>query len=238
MKIMTWNIKDGGIINRYDPMLSNIENILNVIKVENPDILIIQEFQYAYIKNLIEDGLKQLGYSFFNYDKILEQYILRYGVLIASKLECVPIEKPKNILKYSWRNWNEILIPEYNLRILGIHVPLAETTDMNGNRRNNKREKKLFLDGLKKKFLEYKYSDSPSLILGDFNLHEKAVFKEYLEDFSVYLTEITNKESTHGNHKFDYIFGNSEIVNNLQEKSKSVWTEYSDHAYLSISVNL
>jgi len=52
-------------------------------------------------------------------------------VLIASKFKCVPIEKPQNILKYSWRNWNEILIPDCNLKIWGIDVPLAETTEMN-----------------------------------------------------------------------------------------------------------
>ncbi|MFX0547774.1 hypothetical protein ACOAKC_00415 [Hathewaya histolytica] len=60
---------------------------------------------------------------------------MRYGVLIASKFKCVSIEKPQNILKYSWRNWNEILITEYNLKILGIDVPLVETTDMNGNKK-------------------------------------------------------------------------------------------------------
>ncbi|MGL4731540.1 MAG: endonuclease/exonuclease/phosphatase family protein [Clostridium sp.] len=238
MKIMTWNIEDGGVINRYNPILSNIKNILNVIQIENPDILIIQEFQYTYKKNLIEDGLKQLGYSFFQYDKILEEYTLRYGVLIASKFKCVPIEKPQNILKYSWRNWNEILIPDCNLKILGIDVPLAETTDMNGTRKNNRREKKIFLDELNKKFVEYKNSNNLSLILGDFNLHDQAVFKEYLKDFSVYLTETTTKDATHRNHKFDYIFGNSAILNKSQEKSKPIWTEYSDHAYLFITVNI
>ncbi|MFX0547773.1 hypothetical protein ACOAKC_00410 [Hathewaya histolytica] len=86
--------------------------------------------------------------------------------------------------------------------------------------------------------MEYKYSDTPSLILGDFNLHEQTVFKEYLKDFSVYLAEATTKEATHRNRKFDYIFGNSEIVNKLQEKSKPVWTEYSDYAYLFITVNI
>ncbi|MCC3870023.1 endonuclease/exonuclease/phosphatase family protein [Terrisporobacter mayombei] len=206
--------------------------------MENSDILIIQEFQYLYKKDLIEEGLKQLGYSFFYYDKILEERTLRYGVLIASKLKCLPIEKPQNILKYSWRNWNEILIPDYNLKILGIDVPLAETTDMNGNRKNNRREKKLFLEELNKKFIEYKHSNTPSLILGDFNLHEQAVFKEYLEEFKVYLTEITTKEATHRNRKFDYIFGNSQLVNKIQKKSKSMWTEYSDHAYLFVKVNI
>ncbi len=48
---MTWNIKDGGVINRYNPILSNIKNILNVIQIENPHILIIQEFQYTYKNN-------------------------------------------------------------------------------------------------------------------------------------------------------------------------------------------
>lgn len=234
MKIMTWNIRDGGVINRYNPKLSNIKNILNVIKIENPDILIIQEFQYAYKKLLIEEGLKQLGYSFFNYNKILEKYTLRYGVIIASKFKYISIEKPSNILKYSWRNWNEILIPDYNFKILGIDVPLAETNNV----KDNRREKKLFLDELNKKFQEYKNIDFPALILGDFNLHEQAVFKEYLKEFSDSLVELTTRDATHLNHKFDYIFGNSIIVNKLQEKSKPVWTEYSDHAYLFTTLNI
>lgn len=238
MKIMTWNIKDGGILDRNNPILSNIKSILNTIENEKPDILIVQEFQYMYKKELVEDGLKQLGYSFFEYDKILEECTLRNGVLIASKFRYVPVEKPLTILKYSWRNWNEILIPDYNLQILGVDVPLAQTSDINGNKKSNRREKKLFLDELNKKFKEYNNSYNKSLILGDFNLHEQAIFKEYLKGFSSFLTETTTKEPTHRNYKFDYIYGNNAIINKLQGKSNPVWTEYSDHAYLTITINI
>ncbi len=237
MKIMTWNIQNGGIINRCNPDLSNIKNILNVVEVENPDILIVQEFQYEYKKYLIDEGLKELGYSFFHYDKILEEYTLRSGVMISSKFKYISIEKPQDIYKYDWRNWNEVLIPDYNLKILGIHVPLVETTSMNGDIKNNRIQKEAFLDELNKKFKEYKHHDTPSLILGDFNLHEQTEYKEYLKYFSEYLTETTTKEPTWKNFKLDYIFGNSEIVNNLQEKH-NVWTAYSDHAYLFITINI
>lgn len=238
MKIMTWNIQDGGIRDRDKPVLINIQNILDTIEHEQPDILIIQEFKYSCNLILVEQGLKKIGYPYCIYDEVLEKNTERYGVLIASKIKFESIEKSQNIKKYSWRNWNEILVPIYNLHILGVHVPLAETNTIYNTKIPNKREKKLFLDELNMKFMEYEKSDNPSLILGDFNLHETAEFKEYIDKFSYYLTEVTTKDATHRKSKFDYIFGNKEIVNKLQGKNKPIWTEYSDHAYLLIDITL
>ena len=235
---MTWNIQDGGILDRDNPVLINLQNILDTIEHEQPDILIIQEFKYSYNQILVENGLKKIGYLFCIYDEVLEEYTERYGVLIASKINCEPIEKSQNIKKYSWRNWNEVLVPIYNLHILGVHVPLAVTSTIANKKKQNTREKRLFLDELNVKFKEYEKNDTPSLILGDFNLHEKAKFKESIDKFSSNLTEVTTKDATHREYKFDYIFGNKEIVNKLQGKYEPVWTEYSDHAYLLIDIKL
>ncbi len=238
MRIMTWNIQNCGTISLVNPSINNIQNILDTIKMVNSDIVIIQEYENKYHKIFVEEGLEKMSYSCTVCEDDADAN-LRKRILVASKLPFVDCERPKDILKYSRRNWNEIFIPKYNLRILGVDVPLAETTDMYGNKRDNKREKEQFLKVLKKKFIEYNASDEPALILGDFNLHSEAVFKEYLDEFSLRLTEITTKETTYGRHKFDYIFANSALLA-LLDKNKTYApnpTTFSDHKYLYIDIN-
>lgn len=36
MKFLTWNIKDGGVLEFNNPKVDNIENILNIIKKRKP----------------------------------------------------------------------------------------------------------------------------------------------------------------------------------------------------------
>ena len=45
MKIMTWNIKDGGALSKNNPKVENINSIIKTIKDENPDVLVIQEYE-------------------------------------------------------------------------------------------------------------------------------------------------------------------------------------------------
>lgn len=63
---MTWNIQNGGAIwgknGNNSSCPSNIQNVLNVIEERNPDILVLQEFQYQYWEELVEHkehGLKK-----------------------------------------------------------------------------------------------------------------------------------------------------------------------------------
>lgn len=49
MKIMTWNIQDGGVLGFHNPIVHNIKNILNIIKEENPDVVVIQEYELLFI---------------------------------------------------------------------------------------------------------------------------------------------------------------------------------------------
>lgn len=232
LKIMTWNIKEGGIYDRKNPELNNIRKILKVIDTEDPDVLVIQEFQYKYKEELIDNGLKELGYNFIQYNKILKEYVLRYGVLIASKYRFIPEEPPQEITAYSRRNWNEIYIPQFELKILGVHVPLAKIYNSKGELTDKSVEKELFLKALNNKFSEFKYDREPAIILGDFNLHEKAMFKEYLELFSSELTEITTNNVTCGNYKFDYIYGNQNVVNRQKNIFDPIKNGCSDHSYL------
>ena len=62
MKIMTWNIQDGGVLGFHNPIVHNIKNILNIIKEENPDVVVIQEYQSEFYNEFIRDGLSRLSY--------------------------------------------------------------------------------------------------------------------------------------------------------------------------------
>lgn len=238
MRIMTWNIQNCGTISFDNPNINNIQNILNAIKMVNSDIVIIQEYENEYHKNFVEEGLEKMSYSCTVCEDDADAN-LRKRVLVASKLPFVDCQRPIDIFKYSRRNWNEIFIPKYNLRVLGVDVPLAETKDVYGKKRDNRREKEQFLKALNKKFIEYNASNEPALILGDFNLLAEAVLKEYLDEFSSRMTEITTKDTTCGRHKFDYIFANNALLD-LLDKNKTYApnsTDFSDHKYLYIDIN-
>ena len=103
---------------------------------------------------------------------------LRKRVLIAAKTQFQKISTTSDILNYSRRNWNEIVLNNNMIHILGVHVPLATTNNIYNVQKDNKREKKIFLEALKKKFIEYKNCDEPCLICGDFNLHSDDVYNE------------------------------------------------------------
>lgn len=235
MKILNWNIKDGGTLDINNPCLHNIQNILNTIKKENPDIVIIQEYQSEFYKYLVDNGLSKQSYLC----TVCEDHpdkTLRKRVLIASKIPFQKIDTTRKILDYSKRNWCEIITKDNSIHILGVHVPLATTTNIYNSRIDTKREKKIFLDALKEKFIEYKNSEDPCIICGDFNLHANALYKEYLDDFANYLTDITSQEATHGNYKFDYIFVNDAFKKliHTKEKFNPHQTVFSDHSYLCI----
>lgn len=236
MRIMTWNIQDGGTASFKNPQIGNIQNILNVISDTNADVVVLQEFESEYAEYVVKNGLEKMSYT-CTVCNDNEEATLRKRVLIASRLPFEECETPKSISPYSRRNWREIFIPSRKMKVLGIHVPLAETT-VYGRKIDNRPEKKSFLEALKQKFIEYGKYEFPAVILGDFNLHENAVYKEYLTIFSQHLTEVTTKEATWGKNKFDYIYVNNKLLS-LTDKSaqnKPHSTAFSDHKYLYIDI--
>ena len=147
MRILTWNIQNSGTVNFNNPCIENISNILQEIEILNADIVVIQEFQYEYYDIIVRDGLEKMNYMC----KVCEddkEKTLRNRVLIASKYSFDECGYPKTISKYSRRNWNELIVREPKMVILGIDVPFAETTDMYGRKKNNRMEKKLFLKSI------------------------------------------------------------------------------------------
>ncbi len=237
MKFLTWNIQNGGVLEFNNPRVGNIENILNTIKQENPDVIIIQEYQSEFYNEFVRNGLTALSYMHTvcgdHPDKTL-----RNRVLIASKEPFQNIDTTENILDYSKRNWREIVVNDNSIHILGVHVPLATTSNLYNMKKDNKREKKIFLEALMEKFIEYKNSGVPCMICGDFNLHSNAIYKEYLDDFADCLTEITSKEATHGNYKFDYVFVNDAFKKLIKTEEVFVPhpTMFSDHSYLCVEI--
>ena len=234
MKFFCWNIKDGGVLNFSTPIVSNIQNILATIEKEGPDVVIIQEYLSEYSEELITNGLSKLSYSHTVCDDHPER-TLRKRVLIASKIPFQNVDTTANISDYNKRNWREIIVNK-SIHILGVHVPLAETTNINGRTIDNRNEKKRFLDAMEAKFAEYKNCPEPCIICGDFNLHENAVYKEYLDIFSRNLTEVTTAAPTWGKHKFDYIYAN-EAFRKLIDAGAEFHpqkTRFSDHSYLCV----
>lgn len=246
MKIMSWNIKNGGAVfhckdRDYKPIPSNINNILATIRKENPDILVLQEFQYQYWDRLIENGLKKDGYRNFLFyeDYLNEEHDGANGVLLCNKLgQWNMLPRPADIYEYTYRNWCEVELPDKNLRLLAVDVPLEE--EFHGVKDIKKR--KAFLeDGLKRRFLEYRDMETPAVILGDFNLFitedgETSTLSEYLSFFEDTLVSLV-KGTTWGNHQNDYIFGNAAFVNLVQSgHEEPVRTSYSDHNYLIVEI--
>ena len=255
MKIMSWNIQNGGAINNImgaeKPIPSNITNILDIINEETPDVLVLQEFEYQYWSQLIENGLKRQGFrNFVYYSDYLEGHTAANGVLICSRGEKPnERERPSDIWKYTFRNWCEIDISDIGLRLLAVDVPLPKK--LNGAT-NCEREdilkidgelyvcsqRKDFLKALKKKFFEYSSLQTPAIILGDFNLYitedgRKSTFHQYLEQFCGILTSLVTG-ITFGNQQNDFIFGNEAFTQLGYKEGAPKETKFSDHNYVVV----
>lgn len=230
MKIMSWNIQNGGALNSVmdefnHPIIENIDNILSVIEEQSPDILSLQEFQYQYWNELVENGLKKQGYNYFKYRSVLGKRTARNGVLICTKNQNMELkDDPKDIDDYSKRNWVEVYLPGVDILILSIDVPLI-------GKNNDSREREKFLKVLKQRFLSYSKITNPAAIIGDFNLFDSpnCSFREYMVEYKNILTSLGDI-ITFGDHQNDYIFGNREFINRfVMLDENDVNTTGSDH---------
>lgn len=152
-------------------------------------------------------------------------------------------DKPKNIDKYSSRNWLEVNFLSIDLKMLAIDIPLLERPNIFTKRDYirkiggeeydcEKREK--FLKALKDKFDEFRELKKPAVILGDFNLYDslQCSYNEYMIEYKKTLNSMVDV-ITYGDHQNDYIFGNMSFKNSFkavtleEEEDKSI--KYSDH---------
>ena len=63
MRILLWNIQDGGVLSLNHPDRSNLQNILTVIRDLVPDLTVLPEYETEYRRIFLEEGLIPLGYT-------------------------------------------------------------------------------------------------------------------------------------------------------------------------------
>lgn len=168
MKIISWNVNS---------VRARINNILNYIKDENPDILLLQEIK-TQDQTFPYDSFKEVGY--FSYVFGQKSY---NGVAIISKNKINKISKEfiKDNLNQSRIITGEIFLQNKNITLINIYVPNGNP--VNTEKYDYKKEwLKKFINNIKKKLKQ----NSNLIIAGDFNIIPEELdvfdFKRYEDD--------------------------------------------------------
>ena len=168
MKIISWNVNS---------VRARINNILEYIKQDKPDILLIQEIK-TQDENFPYDEFKKIGFT----SNVFGQKSYN-GVAIISKIDIKNIKKDfiKDNLKQSRVITGEIKFKEKKIELINIYVPNGNPIDSDKYQYKKDWLKK-FVSSIKKKLIK-----NPNLIIaGDFNIipEENDVydFKRYEND--------------------------------------------------------
>ena len=168
MKIISWNVNS---------VRARINNILEYIKQDKPDILLIQEIK-TQDENFPYDEFKKIGFT----SNVFGQKSYN-GVAIISKIDIKNIKKDfiKDNLKQSRVITGEIKFREKKIELINIYVPNGNPIDSDKYQYKKDWLKK-FVSSIKKKLIK-----NPNLIIaGDFNIipEENDVydFKRYEND--------------------------------------------------------
>ena len=168
MKIVSWNVNS---------VRARINNILNYINNDKPDVLMLQEIKTQDI-NFPYEEFKKLGYTSYVFGQ--KSY---NGVAIISKNNLKDINKDFIIddLKQSRIITGEIQLKKKKIELINIYVPNGNPVDTD---KYNYKKKWLtkFIASIKKKLLK----NSNLLIAGDFNIIPEEIdvydFKRYEND--------------------------------------------------------
>ena len=238
MKIMTWN----ACIYDYNDKYGNrekldITGVLNCISGESPDVFIMQSYHIAY-KELIE-GLKKLGFKYFDYSQKEIDKVDRNRLLIATKVSFQrAAEVPYNLGFYE-KNWREIsiVVDSVQYRILGVHVPTATLF----NKFDNLCSKMCFLANILLKSVEYYNASESAIIAGtlniDKNYSDRIECCEYIDKLSQGMIDVSPNLPTYAKYKYDYIFVNNSLNKQHTITTTTRDTEYSDHSYIVMEIN-
>ena len=168
MKIISWNVNS---------VRARINNILEYIKQDKPDILLIQEIK-TQDENFPYAEFEKIGFS----SNVFGQKSYN-GVAIVSKIDIKNIKKDfiKDNLKQSRVIAGEIKFKEKKIELINIYVPNGNPIDSDKYQYKKDWLKK-FVSSIKKKLIK-----NPNLIIaGDFNIipEENDVydFKRYEND--------------------------------------------------------
>ena len=152
MKIISWNVNS---------VRARINNILEYIKQDKPDILLIQEIK-TQDENFPYDEFKKIGFT----SNVFGQKSYN-GVAIISKIDIKNIKKDfiKDNLKQSRVITGEIKFKEKKIELINIYVPNGNPIDSDKYQYKKDWLKK-FVSSIKKKLIK-----NPNLIIaGDFNI--------------------------------------------------------------------
>ncbi len=168
MKIISWNVNS---------VRARINNILEYIKQDKPDILLIQEIK-TQDENFPYAEFEKIGFS----SNVFGQKSYN-GVAIVSKIDIKNIKKDfiKDNLKQSRVITGEIKFKEKKIELINIYFPNGNPIDSDKYQYKKDWLKK-FVSSIKKKLIK-----NPNLIIaGDFNIipEENDVydFKRYEND--------------------------------------------------------
>ena len=168
MKIISWNVNS---------VRARINNILEYIKQDKPDILLIQEIK-TQDENFPYAEFEKIGFS----SNVFGQKSYN-GVAIISKIDIKNIKKDfiKDNLKQSRVITGEIKFKEKKIELINIYVPNGNPIDSDKYQYKKDWLKK-FVSSIKKKLIK-----NPNIIIaGDFNIipEENDVydFKRYEND--------------------------------------------------------
>jgi exodeoxyribonuclease-3 len=152
MKIVSWNVNS---------VRARIFNILDYIRLENPEILFLQEIKTENI-NFPSEEFKNLGYESYVYGQ--KSY---NGVAFVSKvkIENIKLNFIKDDLKQSRIICGDIELNKKKVKLINIYVP-------NGNPINTEKYeyKKKWLDKFLKSVKKTILKDKNIIISGDFNI--------------------------------------------------------------------
>lgn len=169
MKILTWNIRQGGSFSRLGP-------IIRALVKHDPDVIVLTEYWEGEKGERIKNGLLLQGYPHLLSSKPVER---TNGILIASKEPVTPYPAYEDVPK---ERWIEICIKAFELNVLAIHVPSISS---------NIHSKENFWKQVKQ-YAKYKL-DTRTVIVGDFNtgLSNDAqgtpfICSEYMQDILDY----------------------------------------------------
>tara|TARA_Y100000996_G_scaffold381225_1_gene335604 strand:+ start:1757 stop:2533 length:777 start_codon:yes stop_codon:yes gene_type:complete len=168
MKIISWNVNS---------VRARINNILEYVKDENPDILMLQEIK-TQEENFPYEEFKSLGYTSYVFGQ--KSY---NGVAIISKTHVKNVNKNflNDDLKQSRIITGEINIKKKKIELINIYVPNGNPVDT---------EKYIYKKDWLKKFVnnvKNKLSKNSNLLIaGDFNIIPDEIdvydFKRYEKD--------------------------------------------------------
>ncbi|WP_163970342.1 endonuclease/exonuclease/phosphatase family protein [Oceanobacillus halotolerans] len=147
LKLLTWNIRHGGAKKK-------IKHIIQSFILHNADINVITEFRENESGNKLHRSLHENGWVFQQGSNPPKG---KNGILIASK---IPFEVPvihHDYLPQAKHRWNEVHLNDFNLFILGVHIPSI------GDKWGKENHWESIIQYAKHKL------DSKSVIIGDFN---------------------------------------------------------------------